>query len=286
MKNPVTSIEQAQVLEGPAEGVATAASKVLRQGPLKDALTGTWFGHPMHPVLTDLPIGMWMSALLLDVLGGKAASKAADTLIGWGVICAVPTAITGVADWVDTIEEERRVGFVHAIGNVTATLLYARSYLARKRGSRGEGLVLSLLGAGALTAAAYLGGHLSYRLGAGVDRTRFDEAPEDWTEALPAAELSERVPSVADAGGTAVLLYRDGDNIHAIADKCSHRGGPLHEGEIDPSTETVICPWHASEFKLKTGKIVRGPATAPQPLWEARIVGDKVEVRRIIGASG
>lgn len=284
MKNPVTSIEQAKVLEGPSEGVATAASKVLRQGPLKDTLTGSWLGHPLHPVLTDLPVGMWMSALLLDVLGGKAASKAADTLIGWGVICAVPTAVTGVADWVDTIEEERRVGFVHAIGNLTATLLYARSYMARRRGNRREGLFLSLLGAGALTMAAYLGGHLSYRLGAGVDRTRFDEAPDDWTEVLPAAELPERVPSVADAGGTAVLLYRQGNDVHAIAGKCSHRGGPLHEGKTDPSDETVTCPWHGSQFKLKSGKIVRGPATAPQPLWEARIVGEKVEVRRITGA--
>lgn len=284
MKNPVNSIEQAKFLDSPSEAVATAASTVLKQGPVKDTLTGSWLGHPLHPVLTDLPVGMWMSALLLDVLGGKAARKAADTLIGWGIICAVPTAITGVADWVDTIEEERRVGFVHAIGNVTATLLYARSYMARKRGSREEGLMMSLLGAGALTIAAYLGGHLSYRLGAGVDRTRFDEAPDDWTEVLPVAELPERVPSVADAGGTAVLLYREGDDVHAIADKCSHRGGPLHEGETDPSDETVICPWHGSQFKLKSGKIVRGPATAPQPLWEARIVGEKVEVRRITGA--
>jgi nitrite reductase/ring-hydroxylating ferredoxin subunit/uncharacterized membrane protein len=284
MNNPVAAIEQAKVLDSPSEAVTTAASKVLHQGPVKDTLTGSWLGHPLHPVLTDLPVGMWMSALLLDVLGGKSARKAADSLIGWGVLCAIPTAATGVADWVDTIEEERRVGFVHAIGNVTSLLLYTRSYLARRRGSRNEGLVLSLLGAGSLTLAAYLGGHLSYRLGAGVDRTRFDEAPDDWTPVMPAAELPERVPSVADAGGTAVLLYRDGSDIYAIADKCSHRGGPLHEGEIDPSAHTVTCPWHGSRFKLKSGKIVRGPATAPQPLWEARIVGDEVEVRRTTGA--
>jgi nitrite reductase/ring-hydroxylating ferredoxin subunit/uncharacterized membrane protein len=280
MKNPIAAIEQAEILDSATESIAGGASKLLSQGPIKDALTGKWLGHPVHPMLTDLPIGFWVASLLFDFLGGKAGRSAADRLIGLGILSALPTAASGVADWVDTIEEEQRVGFVHALGNVTAIALYTLSYRARMRGHRREGVALSLLGAGSISVSGYLGGHLAYSLGAGVDRTAFDQGPQDWTPALPVAELPEKVPAVADADGITVLLYREGDEISAIADKCSHRGGPLHEGEIDPSGQTVTCPWHASEFNLKTGKVVHGPATAPQPLYEARISGDQVEVRR------
>lgn len=280
MKNPVTAIEQAKVLDPATETISTGASKVLHQGPVKDALTGHWLGHPVHPMLTDVPIGFWVGSLLLDFFGGKAARSTAENLIGWGVLAAVPTAASGVADWVDTIEEEQRLGFVHALGNVAAIILYGLSYRARRRGDHSRGVALSLIGAGSLTISGYLGGHLAYRLGAGVNRTAFDEPSEDWTPVLPAAELPEKVPTLGDAGGISIMLFREGDTISAIADKCTHRGGPLHEGEVDPSGKTVTCPWHYSEFDLKTGKVVHGPATAPQPFYEARISGDQVEVRR------
>ena len=130
-----------------------------------------------------------------------------------------------------------------------------------------------------MSLGGYLGGHLSYRLGVGVDHNRFEEPPEEWTPVMPAADLPERVPAVATAGDAKVMLYKDGQTLCAIAENCSHRGGPLHEGEVDHSTRVVTCPWHFSQFKITTGEIVRGPATAPQPAYDVRVKGDQIEVK-------
>ena len=281
MKNPLTSIEQAEALDKPSEALTSAASKVIPPGPVKDALTGKWQGHPLHPVLTDLPIGFWMSSVLLDLLGGKKSQAAAETLLGLGIASAVPTVAAGVADWIDTYGDERRIGLVHAAGNAAAMTLFSSSYLARRRGNHGTGVVLSLAATGLLAASGFLGGHLVYRMGSGVDQTRFEGYPSEWTPVLPAADLPMQQAVAAEVGDTKIMLYRDSQMICAIADKCSHRGGPLHEGQVDPGAMTVTCPWHASVFNMKTGEVEHGPASAPQPCFEARIAADQVEVRLI-----
>ena len=257
MKNPVTVIEQADALDATSEKIIGVVSKVIPQGPVKDFLTGKWQGHPLHPVLTDIPIGFWVNSLVLDVVGGKRAQPAADRLLGLGILSSIPTVAAGLADWVDNYGDEQRVGLVHGSGNALAILLYTGSYRARKRGQRLKGLVLSLAGTGVVTAAGFLGGHLVYRLGNGVDQTRFNHYAEDWTAVMPAAELPEKVATAVDAGEGKVMLYKDGPTICAIADKCSHRGGPLHEGEIDDAAGTVTCPWHASTFDLRSGAVRR-----------------------------
>lgn len=279
MKNPLNVIEQATALDKPGEVIGDVATKLIAQGPLKDALTGKWQGHPVHPALTDIPIGLWLNSLVLDILGGERSRDAADRLLGLGILSSLPTAAAGLADWVDTIGDERRIGLVHAGGNVLAIALYTSSYAARKSGKRATGFLLSLAGTGVLTAAGFLGGHLVYRMGSGVNQTRFQHYPEEWTPVLPAAELPQKVAVAADTDEGKVFLYRDGESICAIADRCSHRGGPLHEGEIDPASNTVTCPWHASVFDIRTGEVRRGPASAPQPSFEARIAGDQVEVK-------
>ncbi|MDQ4149496.1 MAG: Rieske 2Fe-2S domain-containing protein [Actinomycetota bacterium] len=279
MNEVVRSIEEASSLDSPSDAIAASASKLLPPGPVKDALSGRWLGHPLHPLLTDIPIGFWSGSLLLDLVGGKQRRKAADTLLGMGILAALPTAVSGLSDWVDTFGDERRVGFVHALANSVALTLYTASYLARKNGRRGRGVLLSLGGAAAMSAGGYLGGHLSYRLGVGVNHTRFGHPAEDWTAVMPAADLAERTPSLVETGDVKVLVYKNGPQMCAIADNCSHRGGPLHEGEVDHASRIVTCPWHASQFSLVTGEIVRGPATAPQPAYDVRITGDNVEVR-------
>jgi hypothetical protein len=121
--------------------------------------------------MTDIPIGAWTSSVLLDWTGGKESRSAADRLVLTGVLAAGATVATGWSDWADAEPGNapvRRSGLVHAAANATATALMTGSYVARKRGARGRGRLLSLAGSAALGAGGWLGGHLSYTLGAGV----------------------------------------------------------------------------------------------------------------------
>jgi uncharacterized membrane protein len=129
-------------------------------GPL---LRGEWLGHPLHPMLTDLPIGFWMSAGVLDLLGGKKSRRAAQRLVGLGLLAVPPTAASGLSDWSGIRDpRNRRVGAVHAAGNVVVALLYYRSWRARRRGHHFRGVLLSFAGATGAMATAYLGGHLAF----------------------------------------------------------------------------------------------------------------------------
>ena len=154
---------------------SNAVNNAIPPGPVKDALSGTWLGHPAHPFLTDVTIGAFTSAVLLDLFGGRKAQPAAKTLIRIGILSALPTAATGASDWSETSGEDRRIGAVHAASNSTALLLMIASRRARKRGHRMMGRLLALTGAGALGAGGYLGGHLSFARGVGVQKA--DHAP-------------------------------------------------------------------------------------------------------------
>ena len=132
---------------------------------------------------------------------------------------------------------------------------------------------------GVMTVAGYLGGHLSYALGVGVNNTFWQHPPQDWTPVLDEDDLPEGEPVNVQANGATVLLYRSGGRISAIGSRCSHAGGPLHEGTIDSATGCVTCPWHQSVFRLDGGAVVHGPATVPEPAYDARIEGGKIEVR-------
>jgi uncharacterized membrane protein len=127
----------------------------------RDALSGDWLGHPLHPSLTDLPIGFWTSASLLD-LAGRRTRRAATVMVGLGVATAVPTAAAGLVDWGSLDPKKQRVAVVHAAANAAATSLYAASFLQRVRGRRGRGVALALAGMAVATAGGYLGGHLAF----------------------------------------------------------------------------------------------------------------------------
>jgi nitrite reductase/ring-hydroxylating ferredoxin subunit/uncharacterized membrane protein len=273
------AIERAAVLDPAAKAAGKAVRGVLHPGPLKDALSGTWLGHALHPLLTDTVIGTWTSALLVDLTGGRD-SAAADRLVAAGVLCALPTAVSGVSDWADAefgSDGVRRVGTVHALGNVTALGLQVASLAARRRGARGTGVRLSL-GANALLAlTGYLGGHLSFGQGIGVDQTVFDPGPAEWTDALAAADLGAE-PATAVVADTPVLITRAGGSVLALHGRCSHRGCPLSWGTIDG--EVIQCACHGSRFSLRDGSVRRGPATAPQPAFEAREVDGRIQLRR------
>jgi nitrite reductase/ring-hydroxylating ferredoxin subunit len=254
--------------------LAAAVRAAVPRGPVKDGLSGTWLGHPVHPLLTDIPVGAWAAAAALDVVG----SPAADRAIAVGLAAVPVTAAAGLADWSELQGETRRVGVVHGAATTTASLLYLLSLRARARGDRGRGRALAFLGFAAVGAAGFLGGHLSFRRGVGVDHTFDHEGPEDWTDVVGSGALADGQPAVARAGDDDVLLVRRGAEIDAIADRCSHLGGPLHEGEV--ADGCVTCPWHASTFRLADGEVVHGPANAPQPRYDTREVDGRVELRR------
>jgi nitrite reductase/ring-hydroxylating ferredoxin subunit/uncharacterized membrane protein len=275
----VEPIEQLELLDAVAEPLQTAVRTLVPQeSQLKDALSGTWLGHPLHPPLTDVVVGAWTSALLLDLLGGEHSEDAADTLVGAGVLAAVPTALTGLSDWAELFGGTRRVGSVHAIGNTTALVLHALSWLARKQGDRSRGRALSRAGFAVASASAWLGGHLSFGTGVGVNQTAFENLPSEWTAVAARGDLEEAKPTAATADGVGIVLVRKGEKISALADRCSHRGCALHEGRLE--NDTIVCPCHGSTFRLD-GSIVKGPATSPQPSLEVRVENGSIEVRSV-----
>ena len=261
-----------------------AASKVagvVGQGTVKDVLSGVWLGHPLHPMLTDLPIGFWTSSFMLDLVGGKRAAAASQRLVGLGILSAVPTAAAGLSDWSDTIGEERRIGTVHAAANVAALWLYTWSWLARRAGRRKAGVTLGLLGATAASAGGYLGAHLIYRQGVGPDRNAWKHGDDEWADVSDDLALLDGKPLVVRVGDDDVLLAKTPAGVvAAISNVCGHAGGPLDEGTFDDEG-CVTCPWHGSVFRLADGHVVHGPATGHQPRYEVRSAAGRLAVRRV-----
>jgi nitrite reductase/ring-hydroxylating ferredoxin subunit/uncharacterized membrane protein len=279
----VQQLETATILDAPGKAVGKLVRSVASSSQtLKDAISGTWLGHAVHPMLTDVVIGSFTSATLLDLLGGEDADEAAQRLIAVGIAAYGPTALTGASDWADTEiadERVRRVGLVHAAGNLVALSLYSASLTRRRQGEWGQGAVLGALGAAVLTTGAYLGGHMSLRKGVGPDQTVFDPGPTDWTPAADAAQLAEGRPTRVVVDDTPVLLLRQGANTYAIHDRCSHRGCSLSEGEVEG--EEIVCSCHGSRFSLRNGELLGGPATTAQPAFQVRESDGRLEIRRL-----
>lgn len=279
LERAMKRLERAEALDEPAEKLVKVVGPATRPRVVKNALSGTWLGHRFHPLMVPLPIGFWTGALLFDLIATRRARWAADTLVGAGIVAAVPTAAAGLSDWADAEPDARRVGLVHASCNTLALLCYSSSLVARLLGRRKAGVGLGLAGATAISVGGYLGGHLSYVQAVGVEKKRFAGGPSSWTPVLDAADLGEGAPRVVRAGDTEVLLYRDGTGLHALWASCTHECGPLAEGRF--ADGNVICPWHGSTFRLADGKVVRGPAASSQPVFETRVTDGKVEVRAV-----
>jgi nitrite reductase/ring-hydroxylating ferredoxin subunit/uncharacterized membrane protein len=276
-KSIVDRVEQLEALDAVSEPLQQGARRAIPQGSqLKDILSGTWLGHPLHPPLTDVVIGAWTSALLLDLLGGERSEEAADSLVAAGIVAALPTAAAGLSDWAELRAESRRVGLVHALGNATALLLHVFSLAARRRGERPRAIGLSMFGYAVASGSAWLGGHLSFGKGVGVNQTAFHAAPKEWTPVLDEADLPEGKLVGGRADKLSVVLLRRGEHLYALDDRCSHRGCSLHEGTLND--DTVTCRCHGSTFRLD-GSVVKGPAAFPQPVFAVRRNDGKVEIR-------
>jgi nitrite reductase/ring-hydroxylating ferredoxin subunit len=268
-------IERAEQLDPVAKLGRRAGSWLRPPSKLGDLLSGRPIGHPLHPGAVLVSGGALLSATVLDVIGGRGSAPAARRLIGVGLVTAVPTVLAGWTDWLDTERAESRTGVVHAATNTVALAAYARSWRRRGRGRRG--IISSLMGAGALGFGGWLGGHLAFGLGVGVDTTAFIAGPTDWDDVAAAADITDQLHRV-EVSGVPLVLTRVGHAVVALGDRCTHRGGPLSDGRR--IGDDVSCPWHGSEFALCGGKVRRGPATRPQPAYEVRERNGRIEVRR------
>lgn len=282
----INFVERQDALEQASEAIQPAVTNAFKAaGPagqqVKNFLHGTWLGHPLHPVLTDIPIGAWTAAVVLDAMeaisGREELGSGADAAIAVGLVGAVGSAVTGITDWSETYGRGRKVGLAHGLLNAGATILYTTSLVMRRTRRRRAGLGLAMLGYAVSNAAAYLGGHLVFGEQIGVDHTAAQEKPTEFVAVMAEADLEEGKLTRADAAGVPVLLLRRGAEIRALAHTCSHLGGPLSEGKLEG--DIVQCPWHGSRFSMTDGHVVDGPATFPQPCFETRVRDGQVEVR-------
>lgn len=280
LRQLLSRLERADALDGVSDQLQNAVQGAARPQIVQDALHGTWLGHPLHPVLVQVPVGAFVSAAVLDAIPG--AGKAATTLIGLGVATAPAAVAAGLMDWSQLTKDRRRVGLVHAAANTVALGLYAGSLLARMSGRTGAGKLLGYAGLSVAGAGAYLGGHLSYAQGAGMNQAAPDIArvPSEWSSVGMLASLPEGKPTVRRVGGVPILLWRSDGDVTAMLERCSHETGPLGEGDVVGSGKDacVVCPWHGSTFRLRDGVAVHGPAANDQPLLRVRVRDGEVEV--------
>jgi hypothetical protein len=153
-------LEETSALDRPVRALERPVRNLFASGTRGSVLRGEWLGHAVHPLLTDVTLGSWTSATLLDLVGGPDSSTAAQKLVGTGLLAAGPTAWTGWAEWSAAGSRDKRVGLVHAVTNAAAIGMYTGSWLARRRGRHGTGAGLALAGAAVSAVGAYLGGHL------------------------------------------------------------------------------------------------------------------------------
>jgi nitrite reductase/ring-hydroxylating ferredoxin subunit len=277
----VERIEHAKPLDPVVKAVRRVVNAALGQQTVRDALHGVWLGHPLHPVLTDVPIGAWSAAAILDVVPGTGPASA--TLIATGCAAALPTAVTGWADWSQLHPPQQRVGLVHALANGVALALYSSSLLARMRGRSLAGKAMGYAGLGAMSLGGYLGGHLVFRQAAGANHTAdtIDLFPGGWQPLGRLDDLPDGQPTKRTIEGVDLLVVRRGQHIDVLSNRCSHLSGPLSDGSftVEKGQGCIVCPWHGSTFRLADGAVMHGPTTSPQVQFETRIESGDVHVR-------
>src|SRR6266567_5207686 len=253
---------------------------------LKSLLNGTWFGHPLHPVITDVPIAAWMLTAIFDIIWLIShttwAAYGAFVTVIVGLLGALGAIVTGLVDWSDTYGAERRVGLNHALFNATATILYVVSFVLRLLSGPGDGVAAVLIGFVGLVSviyAAYLGGDMVFTKGTGVNHTAWEAENEDYEAVMTLSNVEENKLYRVTAAGVPVVLLRQGSQFYAISATCPHAGGPLDEGTL--TGDIVECPWHASRFCMRDGRVLTGPATVNAPRYDVRVRNGQVEIKRI-----
>ncbi|MER6596230.1 Rieske 2Fe-2S domain-containing protein [Micromonospora purpureochromogenes] len=270
----MNKIEQNARLDPVGDRLQRAVQSTLRGQRVRDLLHGVWLGHPLHPAMVQVPVGAWISAAVLDLLPGQR--RAATTLVGLGTVSALPAAVAGLNDWAALARDQRRVGLAHAASNSVALVFYASSLAARMRGRHGMGRALAYLGLSAASAGAYIGGHLAYKQGAQVSQSisELHRMTDEWKAIADLATLPQRELITRELDDVSVILYRHGDDVTVMLERCPHQSGPLGEGDVQEigGHTCVVCPWHGSAFRLNGGEVVHGPSANDQQLLPTRVV--------------
>jgi nitrite reductase/ring-hydroxylating ferredoxin subunit/uncharacterized membrane protein len=279
MRAFLTRLEQASGLDRLSDRLQRIVQATLKPQPLRDALHGVWLGHPLHPVLVQLPVGAWLSTAILDLMPGQR--RGATALLAVGTAAAVPAAVAGANDWAALDHEQRRVGLAHVAGNSVAMGFFVASLAARLRGQHTRGRTLSLVGLSVAGGSAYLGGHLAYKQAAQVNQAApaLHRLDDGWHPVADLATVPDGRPVGRSIGEVSVLVYRDGDEVSVLLDRCAHQTGPLSDGRVVhvDGHACVQCPWHGSVFRLDGGEVVHGPAATDQPVLRTRVVDGVVE---------
>lgn len=254
----------------------------------KSLLHGTWLGHPLHPAITDVPIGAWLLSVIFDIVwlasptANSWAARGAEIAVLIGILAAVAAAATGLADWSDSYGAERTVGLYHAGLNSLALVLYIISFFVRLADPAGESVaaaIVGFIGIASVLVAAYLGGDMVFGKGTGVNHVAWQEGSRDFVSVLPVAEMPDNTLRRVEVAGVPVVLVKLGAKYAAIAATCSHAGGPLDEGELQQGA-VVQCPWHGSRFRMRDGKALTGPATFAQPHYDVQVRDGMIYLRQ------
>ncbi|HVE29918.1 MAG TPA: non-heme iron oxygenase ferredoxin subunit [Mycobacteriales bacterium] len=272
-----------QTLDGGVAGVLQPLYDRHRDNLVVELMHGgRWAGHSVHTALSDLPIGFWSGALVLDLLGKDVPAAdgrmdPAATLSAAGLVAAAGTVATGVTDWAVSDGEDRRVGLFHGLLNSAGVALQAASLAARLTGHRRPARALGVTSMAVTAAAGFVGGHLVQGRAVMVNRVAATTGPSRWVRTVADADLPDGGTIGVEVEGRKVLLHRAGGQLYALDDLCSHAGALLSRGQVDGCV--VTCPLHGSRFDLRDGHIVRGPAHHPQPVLPARARNGWIEVR-------
>lgn len=252
--------------------------------PVQDLLHGRWLGHPLHAATTDIPIGLLLGTVVLDLVGQTAA---ADLVLSATILFMVLSALSGLADYAVTDGTARTRATLHGTLMVVGLVVLIASAVLRSGApaDRAVPVALGIIGLAIVTAGAFVGGDVAYVLGNMVSRHAFRGPGTKWVrldtgDLADLATLPENTPHKLRAGINDIVLVRRGGTIHAIHAVCAHAGGPLDKGTVT-SDGCLECPWHGSRFRLADGAVRRGPSVYDQPAYELREAdGGGYEVRR------
>lgn len=269
-----------------AKAIQRPLNAIFLEGPLrplKNFANGTWLEHPLHPLLTDVPVGAWTVTLLLYVavfFGVKGIGVAIGIAMGLGILAALAAIATGLLDWMDVDPTELYVGVVHGLVNITGTILFVISWvmlLGSGWDANAANFIFALAGYLVIAVGAFLGGELVFRLGTMINRNAYRSGPRDLISVVGLDDLGENKLQRFDVNGEPILLLRRGQQLYAVGAVCSHYGAPLEKGTLRDST--IECPWHYSQFSLQDGSVKAGPSTAPLPVYETQIKDGKIWVK-------
>jgi nitrite reductase/ring-hydroxylating ferredoxin subunit/uncharacterized membrane protein len=281
------TITQIGAIRTLANGLQRPLNALFLDGPLrplKNFASGTWLEHPLHPVLTDVPVGAWTVTLVLYLavlfFGVQGIGVAIGLAMGVGILGALATIATGLLDWMDVDPTELAVGLVHGTVNIVGTILFIVAWLmlyTSQWTATVANFIPALVGYMVIALGAYIGGDLVFRLGTMINRNAYRNGPKDFTPVAGLDDFAENKPQRFDVQGEPILLVRRGQRVYAVGAVCSHYGAPLEQGTLRDSR--IECPRHYSQFSLEDGSVQAGPSSAPLPLYETQIKDGKVWVK-------